>query len=88
MKKTQSIQIEDLGVQELPDELDILVSQKIEDAEKDLQDSRLQIRWKQRQINLVKEAARMMGIPYETYAKQVLYRQAVEDIMRGQSLAK
>lgn len=88
MKKTQSIQIEDLGVQELPDELDILVSKKIKEAEKDLEDCRLQIRWKQRQINLVKEAARMMGIPYETYAKQVLYRQAVEDIMRGQSLAK
>ena len=86
MPKKNAFIIEDLGVQELPDDIDHLVTQKIQEAEDDLQDVRLQIRWKTRQVNLIKRAAKLMGVPYETYAKQVLYRQAMDDIERSKAL--
>ena len=86
MSKKKHFVIEDLGVQELPDDLDQLLMKKMQEAEEDLKEARLQIRWKTRQVNLIKQAAKLMGVPYETYAKQVLYRQAMDDIERSKAL--
>jgi len=38
------------------------------------------LRWAKPQIDVVKRAAAIMGIPYQTYLKQVVFKQAVEDI--------
>ena len=86
MSTKQKFVIEDLGTVELSEELDALVTRKIQEAEEDFQESRMQIRWGGAQVRLIKKAAQMMGIPYQTYAKQVLFRQAVEDIERIQAL--
>jgi len=40
------------------------------------------------QVDVVKRAAGIMGVPYQTYLKQVVFRQAVEDIERAQVLGK
>lgn len=78
--------IEDLGIVELPAEIDAVVSRKIQEAEEDLQEIRMQIRWQAAQVRLIKKAAQLMGISYQTYAKQVLFKQALEDIERIQAL--
>ncbi|MDB5099074.1 MAG: hypothetical protein JWM80_3495 [Cyanobacteria bacterium RYN_339] len=33
-------------------------------------------------LEIVKRAAAVMGVPYQTYIKQVLFQRAVEDITR------
>ncbi|MEZ0367827.1 MAG: hypothetical protein ACAI44_01935 [Candidatus Sericytochromatia bacterium] len=73
---------------ELPEEIDALVTRKIQEAEADLQETRMQIRWGSAQVRLIKKAAQLMGVPYQTYAKQVLFRQALEDIERIQALGR
>lgn len=86
MSKATDLIIEDLGIVELSQEIDNIVTQKMQEAEADLQEARMQIRWGAQQINLIKQAARLMGIPYQTYAKQVLFKQALEDIERISAL--
>lgn len=87
MKKEELIIIDE-GPIDLPPKLEALVNKKIAEAEEELKEARLQIRWRRAQVDLVKEAAKLMGIPFETYAKQVLYRQAIEDIERGKAALK
>lgn len=78
----------DGGVIELSDEMDALITQKIEQAEKDIKQMKMQIRWGVRQINVVKQAASLMGIPYQTYVKHVVYKQAMDDIEKSKVLLK
>jgi hypothetical protein len=59
---------------------------QIEIAEADLAQSRVNFRWGPKQLNLVKTAATLMGIPYQTYMKQVLYRQALADFKEHMSV--
>ena len=42
-------------------------------------------RWGREQVALVKKAAALVGVPYQTYLKQVVWKQAVEDIRRAES---
>lgn len=42
-------------------------------------DIRVNFRWGKEQLGLIKSVADAMGIPYQTYIKQVLYRQALAD---------
>ena len=85
--KTKSgIEIEHLGDIELSPELDEKVKQMT--AEADAEDSacRVNFRWEKSPLELVKKAAAIMGVPYQIYIKQVLYRQATADIQQAQSL--
>lgn len=78
----------DGGIIELSDEMDALIAQKTEQAEKDIKQMKMQIRWGVRQINVVKQAASLMGIPYQTYVKHVVYKQAMDDIEKSKVLLK
>jgi predicted DNA binding CopG/RHH family protein len=73
----------DGGTIELSEEMDILINRKIAQAEKDIDQMKMQIRWGVKQIDVVKRAASIMGIPYQTYVKHVVYRQAIEDIEKS-----
>lgn len=44
-------------------------------------------RWGREQINIIKEVAAKIGVPYQTYMKQVVYKQAIADAreMRAQA---
>jgi predicted DNA binding CopG/RHH family protein len=37
-------------------------------------------RWGREQVELVKRVAHLMGVPYQTYMKQVVYKQALADL--------
>ena len=43
---------------------------------------RINFRWGSEQLEIVKRVADLMGVPYQQYIKQVLYRQAWEDLQR------
>jgi predicted DNA binding CopG/RHH family protein len=49
-------------------------------ADEEIEAARVNFRWGREQVELVKRVAELMGIPYQTYIKQVVYRQAVADI--------
>lgn len=43
---------------------------------------RVNFRWGSAQLDIVKQVAEKMGVSYQQYIKQVLYRQAYEDLQR------
>lgn len=69
-----------LGKTELTPEIDTQVEQHIETAEKELQEIRVNFRWGKEQLSTVKEAAHAMGVPYQTYIKQIVFRQSLQDL--------
>ena len=42
------------------------------------------LRWAKPQIDVVKRAAAIIGIPYQTYLKQAVFKQALADIEQAQ----
>jgi predicted DNA binding CopG/RHH family protein len=54
-------------------------------ADRELATGTVTLRWGREQIAVVKRAAALMGVPYQTYLKQVVFRQALDDIQRAQS---
>jgi predicted DNA binding CopG/RHH family protein len=50
------------------------------EADRDIAGGTVTLRWGREQIAVVKRAAAIMGIPYQTYLKQVVFKQAIADI--------
>jgi len=71
----------------LPAEIDRQARQAIEQAERDLEEARVNFRWGKAQVDIVKEAAELMGVPYQTYIKQVVFRQAIADLRAAQAVS-
>jgi predicted DNA binding CopG/RHH family protein len=57
-----------------------LVSRLEAEADRELAPGSITLRWGRGQIAVVKRAAAILGVPYQTYLKQVVYRQALADI--------
>ena len=74
---------EDLGDIELPEEEAKIYNKMIELAEKQNEDVRISFRWKSNQLDLLKQASQLIGIPYQTYIKTVLFKQCLEDIKKA-----
>lgn len=53
---------------------------RMEQAEKDIEEARVNFRWGASQVILVKKVAAKIGIPYQTYIKQAVLRQATQDL--------
>ncbi len=70
----------DLPDIELSDELDDKIRALTRVADQDIDESRVTIQWGQEQLATVKRAADLLGVPYQAYIKQVLFRQALKDI--------
>lgn len=49
-------------------------------AEKDLAECHVNFRWQREQLDLVKKAAEEIGVPYQTYIKLCVFRQAKQDL--------
>lgn len=52
----------------------------IKQADQQIAEARVNFRWGKEQVELVKRAAEAIGVPYQTYIKQVVYRQALKDV--------
>ena len=66
-------------VEEIDDELADKWEGMIEEAERGIQEVRVSFLWLQPQVAVIKRAAALLGIPYQTYMKQAAFRQAVAD---------
>jgi predicted DNA binding CopG/RHH family protein len=42
------------------------------------------LRWLKSQVDVIKQAAAKLGIPYQTYIKQAAFRQALVDLKAGE----
>ncbi|MBK9620676.1 MAG: hypothetical protein IPO31_16005 [Candidatus Obscuribacter sp.] len=82
--------IEELEDISLPEEIDAKVSKLTALADSEIEQTRVNFRWQKEPLNLIKKVAESMGVPYQTYIKQVLYRQALNDIqlIQSQSVVK
>ena len=49
-------------------------------ADEEIAAARVNFRWGRDQVELVKRVAQIMGVPYQTYIKQVVYKQALADL--------
>ena len=62
------------------------IQKMIDTAENDIDEARIFFRWNKKQLDLVKEAAKLIGIPYQTYIKTVLFKQSLEDIKKTKEI--
>jgi predicted DNA binding CopG/RHH family protein len=73
--------VKELGDVHLDSRTSRIVEKKIAQAEAELaQEVRVNFRWGRQQLKLIQNIAGKMGVPYQTYIKQVLYRQALQDL--------
>lgn len=77
---SDDIDLEDLGDYEIDTKTAQKVDQMIAAADSEIEETRVNFRWGKKQVNLVKQAADLMGIPYQIYIKETVYRQALKDI--------
>jgi predicted DNA binding CopG/RHH family protein len=73
--------------EELAPEQDAMARDAIVQAERDLEATRVDFRWGKTQVDTVKRAARLFGVPYQTYMKDVVFRQALADLRAAKELA-
>lgn len=69
-------------------ELEATIAAQVEQSERDIaamkSDLRVSFRWGAPQLAVVKRAADLLGVPYQTYLKQAVMERALEDITRYQ----
>jgi predicted DNA binding CopG/RHH family protein len=60
------------------------IEEMTEQAEKDIKELkeglRVNFRWDKEHLAVVKKAAELIGVPYQIYIKDSLFRRAIEDI--------
>lgn len=83
----EDYEIEDLGTIELPEEEDKRITDMIEQADREIEETRVSFRWGKEQLALVREAAEKMGVPYQTFIKMSVYQHAL-DILKDVQAAK
>jgi predicted DNA binding CopG/RHH family protein len=79
------IELEDLGDYEMEAKAAADAERMIADADAELEEMRVNFRWGKKQVKLVKQAADLMGIPYQIYIKETVYRQALKDVREAQA---
>jgi predicted DNA binding CopG/RHH family protein len=67
-------------------EISEMVTRLEQEADRDIAAGTVTLRWGKEQIAVVKRAAAIMGIPYQTYLKQVVFKQALADIEHAESV--
>ncbi len=50
------------------------------DAKREIREQRVNLRWSRDQVELIRQAAAIYGITYQTYLKQAAVRQALVDL--------
>jgi predicted DNA binding CopG/RHH family protein len=81
----KDIELEDLGDYEMDDRTAQKVERMIAEADAEIEETRVNFRWGKKQVSLVKQAADLMGIPYQIYIKETVYRQALKDVREAQA---
>jgi predicted DNA binding CopG/RHH family protein len=53
---------------------------QIAEADEELEEARVNFRWGKKQVALVKKVAKLIGVPYQTYIKETVYRNCLNDL--------
>jgi predicted DNA binding CopG/RHH family protein len=69
-----------VGDVELSPEEDAQARHQIEQADSERSDVSVTFRWGKKQLEIVRQAAQVAGIPYQTYLKDAVMRRAIEDL--------
>jgi predicted DNA binding CopG/RHH family protein len=67
-------------------EVSELVTRLEAEADRELAAGSVTLRWGRDQIAVVKRAAALIGVPYQTYLKQVVFKQALADIEHAEAV--
>jgi predicted DNA binding CopG/RHH family protein len=67
-------------------EVSKMVTRLEEEADREIAAGVVTLRWGREQIAVVKRAAAVLGVPYQTYLKQVVFKQALADIEHAESV--
>ena len=67
-------------------EISELVDRLEAEADRDVAAGTVTLRWGWEQIAVVKRAAGLIGVPYQTYMKQVVFKQVLTDIERAEAV--
>jgi predicted DNA binding CopG/RHH family protein len=62
-----------------------LINRLEAEADREVASHSVTLRWRPAQIAVVKRAAAIFGVPYQTYMKQVVFRQALEDLRQAEA---
>lgn len=79
---------EDLGDIEFSPEEGRRISRMIDEAEQELEAMRVSFRWNKESLGVVKRAAQLIGVPYQTFMKQVVYEHAMHVLKDASSIKK
>lgn len=77
---SEKIEYQDLGDEELSEEQTELIEQMTQQADRDIEEMQISFKLGTPQLSLIKRAADLLGIPYQTYIKESAVRQSVNDI--------
>ena len=72
-------------VEEVP-EVSEMVTRLEAEADQEIAAGTVTLRWGREQIAVVKRAAALMGVPYQTYLKHVVFKQALTDIEHAEAV--
>ena len=78
--------LKEQGEYKMTPKQDAKARKAIKQADQQIAEARVNFRWGKIQVELVKRAAEAIGVPYQTYIKQVVYRQALKDLEDKQNL--
>lgn len=69
-----------LGEYKMPPDMDAKVKEMIDQADEEDALARVNFRWSKEPLDVVKQAAELVGIPYQTFIKQTVFEHALEII--------
>ena len=65
-----------------------LVTLMEREADDEILGRSITLRWGKQQIDVVRRAAAILGVPYQTYLKQVVFMRALEDIAKAEAVLR
>jgi hypothetical protein len=74
-----------VGGVELSPEEDAAAREQIRQADSERVDVSVTFRWGRQQLDVVRRAAQVAGIPYQTYLKDAVMRRAIQDLRAAQA---
>lgn len=79
---------EKLGSFDMPPEMATKVEKMIAQADEEDELARVNFRWSKEALEVVKQAAGLMGIPYQTFIKQTVFEHALAIIKETEAAKK
>lgn len=76
------------GEIDMPPELTDKVEAMIAQADEEDEQARINFRWSKEALEIVRQAANLMGIPYQTFIKQTVFEHALSIIKDVESSKK